>query len=115
MTQFTMGDIQLALQIGHRTGLCPCRRFPPCVGRGKDILPGIKPIGFESQFLGDHGSRLATVKPVLDGFTFKGIIEFTTDLDGCFFYNFHSSLFTQFSVRQIEATPVFLFTKLKKI
>src|SRR5580700_7688115 len=100
----TPGGLQLALQIGGRSGLCPRHRLPPGLGGGKGLLPRIEPVGFESQFLGDHFSRLAALQPVQDRFTFKRFIEFAADFDWCLVHGLVLSLFTQFSVRQYEAT-----------
>src|SRR6266699_1585695 len=105
MTQFALGSIQLALQIGHRTGL-PRRRPPPSDG-GDQLPPGIKQIGVDAQLLTNHRSGLAALQPVGDRFAFKGLIEFPPFSDRCLFHGFCLSLFTQFSVRQFEATSMF--------
>src|SRR2546426_3992498 len=68
------------------------------------MLPGVEPVGSQSQLLGNHRRGLAAGEPVLDGFTFEGFIEFTTGLDGYLCHGLVRLLFTQSSVRQFEAT-----------
>src|ERR1700734_1650913 len=102
----TPGGLQLALQIGGRSGLWPRHRLPPTVGGGKGLLPRIEPVGFESQFLGDHFRRLAALQPVEDRFSFKRFVEFAADFDWGLVHVLVLSLFTQFSVRQFEATSI---------
>jgi hypothetical protein len=58
----------------------------------------------EAQLLGNYLGGLATGEPVLDGFTLERFIELTTGFDRVFFDGFHVTRFTQFSVRQFEAT-----------
>ena len=76
----------------------------PSVGGGKAMLPSVEPVGIESQFLGDHFSGLTALKPVQDRFTFECFVEFAADFDRCLVHGLDDSLFTQFSVRQFEAT-----------
>src|SRR5438552_17452203 len=102
MTQFTVRGIQLALQIGHRAGLGR-RRSPPSDG-GDQLSPRIKEGGVDAQLLPNHRSGLAAVEPVQDRFAFEGFVEFPALSDRCLFHWFGLSLFTQFSVRQFEAT-----------
>jgi hypothetical protein len=63
------------------------------LGGGEVLLPGIKPVGFEAQFLRDHRGRLATAMPVLERFALEGFIEFTTDFNRCLVHgtSFHCS------------------------
>ena len=67
------------------------------------MFPGIKPVGFEAEFPGDHSGRLATGEPILQRFALEGFSEFTADLNRCLVHGLDGSLFTQFSVRQFEA------------
>src|ERR1017187_3850317 len=85
-------------------GFAPASAPPPSVGGGKALLPSIEPVAVDSQLLGDHFSGLATGKPVVNGFTFERFIEFTANFDCCLVHGLVGSLFTQFSVRQFEAT-----------
>ena len=62
MTQFTLRGIQLALQVGHRTGLG--RRRPPPSDGGDQLPPGIEKIGVDAQLLPDYRSGLAAIEPV---------------------------------------------------
>ena len=66
------------------------------------MFPGIKPVGFEAEFPGDHRGRFATVEPILQCFPLEGFIEFTADFNRCWVHGIKLSLFTQFSVRQFE-------------
>ena len=66
------------------------------------------------QLLGDHFRRLAAGKPVVNGFAFEGLIEFTADFDGCLVHVLAGSLFTQFTVRQFEAAPHWGFDALNE-
>src|SRR5208282_1451342 len=80
------------------------RRLPPSVGGGKALPPSIKPVGPQAQFLGNHGNGLAATKPVLDGFAFERFVEYTAGFDSVCVHGLVGSLFTQFPVRQFEAT-----------
>src|ERR1035437_8434451 len=93
MVVLTLGGGELGLEFGQRAGLRPRPRFPPSGGGGEVLLPGIKPVGFEAQFLRDHRSRLATAMPVLERFALEGFIEFTTDFNRCLVHgtSFHCS------------------------
>src|SRR3569623_3074355 len=107
MTVLAPGGLQLSLQIGQRSQLCPRRRSPPSVCWGKARFPGIEQVGLKAQFLGDHLRGLAAGEPVLDRFAFERFIKFTTDFDRCLFHGLELSLFAQFPVRQFEATSLF--------
>src|ERR1035437_7993750 len=93
MVVLTLGGGELGLEFGQRAGLRPRPRFPPSGGGGEVLLPGIKPVGFEAQFLRDHRGRLATAMPVLERFALEGFIEFTTDFNRCLVHgtSFHCS------------------------
>jgi len=83
MTQFALGSIQLALQIGHRTGLS--RRRPPPSDGGDQLPPGIKQIGVDAQLLTNHRSGLAALQPVGDRFALKVSSNFRRSrTDVCF-------------------------------
>src|SRR2546421_12168479 len=107
MTDLALRSLQLALQIGHRAGLG--RRGSPPSDGGDQLSPGVEQVRVDAQFLSNHFSGLAAVEPVLDRLAFEGFVEFPALSDRCLFHWFDHSLFTQFSVRQFEATSTRLF------
>jgi hypothetical protein len=68
------------------------------------LLPVIKQVRAQSQFVGYHCGGLATIKPVLNRFAFESLVEFAAGFDRCFFHGLDRSLFAHFPVRQFEAT-----------
>lgn len=58
------------------------RRRPPPSAGGDQLCPSVKEVGIDAQLLSNRGSGLATVEPILDGLSFKGMVEFASGLDG---------------------------------
>src|SRR2546422_544373 len=109
--EFALRGIQLALQIGNRTGLS--RRRPPPSEGGDQLPPGVKQVGVDAQLLTNYRSRLAAIEPVLDRLAFEGFVEFAMFSDSCLFHGSSRSLSTRFSVRQFEATSKSLLCSLR--
>src|ERR1035437_10067448 len=89
MANLPASGLQLGVQLGGRAWLCPGRRLPPSVGRGKALPPSIQPVGENPQLHGHHTGRLATGQPVVDGFTFKRLVKLLTGLNGVLVIGFN--------------------------
>jgi hypothetical protein len=57
-----------------------CHR--PRTGAITALRPSLQPGGENPLFHGDHTGRLATGQPVVDSFTFKGLVKLLTGLNG---------------------------------
>jgi hypothetical protein len=84
---------------------CP----PPGAGGGQEFAPGEEPAFRQPQLLGDHGRGFAAGLPVPDRLQLEGRVKLAPRFDGkCFDDGFHATRSPFRSLREIEATSLWI-------